>query len=183
MDLLSNLRSMLALLSPDSLNALQRYNPASFRLGFFILSVSMNLFFFPFLHSLVILESFLMTLSFLNQVISGKGLASKMHSRMRSSPSCLIDGFFGKRGGTPSGILGTWPEPEKKPVKLMYSLMQKNGYTFATVYNSKCVSVFLHQTISTITIQVPIGPFTSPDCKGNSMWFTFRLPSTGLKGA
>ena len=25
--------------------------------------------------------------------------------------------------------------------------MQKNGYTFATVYNSKCVSVFLHQTI------------------------------------
>ena len=146
MDLLSNLRSMLALLSPDSLNALQRYNPASFRLGFFILSVSMNLFFFPFLHSLVILESFLMTLSFLNQVISGKGLASKMHSRMRSSPSCLIDGFFGKRGGTPSGILGTWPEPEKKPVKLMYSLMQKNGYTFATVYSSKCVSVFLHQT-------------------------------------
>ena len=104
---------MLALLSPDSLNALQRYNPASFRLGFFILSVSMNLFFFPFLHSLVILESFLMTLSFLNQVISGKGLASKMHSRMRSSPSCLIDGFFGKRGGTPSGILGTWPEPKK----------------------------------------------------------------------
>ena len=113
MNLLSNLRSMLALLSPDSLNALQRYNPASFRLGFFILSVSMNLFFFPFLHSLVILESFLMTLSFLNQVISGKGLASKMHSRMRSSPSCLIDGFFGKRGGTPSGILGTWPEPAK----------------------------------------------------------------------
>ena len=25
--------------------------------------------------------------------------------------------------------------------------MQKNGYTFATVYNSKCVSGFLHQTI------------------------------------
>ena len=32
-------------------------------------------------------------------------------------------------------------------VNFMYSLMQKNGYTFATVYNSKCVSVFLHQTI------------------------------------
>ena len=30
---------------------------------------------------------------------------------------------------------------------LRYSLMQKNRYTFATVYNSKCVSVFLHQTI------------------------------------
>ena len=26
--------------------------------------------------------------------------------------------------------------------------MQKNGYTFATVYSNKCVSVFLHQTIS-----------------------------------
>ena len=25
--------------------------------------------------------------------------------------------------------------------------MQKNGYTFVTVYSSKCVSVFLHQTI------------------------------------
>ena len=25
--------------------------------------------------------------------------------------------------------------------------MQKNGYTFATVYSNKCVSVFLHQTI------------------------------------
>ena len=28
-----------------------------------------------------------------------------------------------------------------------YSLMQKNGYTFAIVHSSKCVSVFLHQTI------------------------------------
>ena len=27
--------------------------------------------------------------------------------------------------------------------------MQKTGYTFTTVYNSKCVSVFLHQTIGT----------------------------------
>ena len=26
-------------------------------------------------------------------------------------------------------------------------LMQKKGYTFATVYSSKCVSVFLHQTL------------------------------------
>ena len=25
--------------------------------------------------------------------------------------------------------------------------MQKNGYTFAIVYSSKCVSVFLHQTL------------------------------------
>ena len=31
--------------------------------------------------------------------------------------------------------------------------MQKNGYTFATVYNSKCVSVFLHQTIFSTTYQ------------------------------
>ena len=114
-DLLSNLRSILALLSPKELNALQRYNPASLRDGFLILSVSKNRFFFPFLHSQVILESSLMTLSFLNQVISGKGLASKMHSRIRSSPSCLIDGFFGKRGGIPSGILGfSPPEPFKK---------------------------------------------------------------------
>ena len=28
----------------------------------------------------------------------------------------------------------------------LYSLFQKNGYTFATVYNSKCVTVFLKQT-------------------------------------
>ena len=28
-----------------------------------------------------------------------------------------------------------------------YSLMQKIGYTFAIVYSSKCVSVFLHQTL------------------------------------
>ena len=28
-----------------------------------------------------------------------------------------------------------------------YSLIQKNGYTFAIVYSSKCVSVFLNQTI------------------------------------
>ena len=28
-----------------------------------------------------------------------------------------------------------------------YSLMQKNGYTFTIVYISKCVSVFLHQTL------------------------------------
>ena len=28
---------------------------------------------------------------------------------------------------------------------LSYSLMQKNGYTFATVYSSKCESVFLHR--------------------------------------
>ena len=25
--------------------------------------------------------------------------------------------------------------------------MQKNGYTFATVYSSKCVSIFLNQTL------------------------------------
>ena len=31
--------------------------------------------------------------------------------------------------------------------KIAYSLMQKNGYTFATIYSSKCVSVFLHQTL------------------------------------
>ena len=28
-----------------------------------------------------------------------------------------------------------------------YSLIQKNGYTFATVYFSKCVTVFLNQTL------------------------------------
>ena len=30
--------------------------------------------------------------------------------------------------------------------------MQKNGYTFATVYSSKCVSGFLHQTLSNLSI-------------------------------
>ena len=30
---------------------------------------------------------------------------------------------------------------------VLYSLIQKNGYTFATVYCSKCVSVFLNQTL------------------------------------
>ena len=34
--------------------------------------------------------------------------------------------------------------------------MQKNGYTFATVYSSKCVSVFLHQTISKNVINICI---------------------------
>ena len=29
----------------------------------------------------------------------------------------------------------------------LYSLMQKNGYIFALVYSSNCVSVFLHQTL------------------------------------
>ena len=33
-----------------------------------------------------------------------------------------------------------------------YSLMQKNGYTFTIVYSSKCVSVFLHQTLKTMII-------------------------------
>ena len=31
--------------------------------------------------------------------------------------------------------------------------MQKNGYTFAIVYSSKCVSVFLHQTLD-LTFEV-----------------------------
>ena len=105
---------MFALLSPELLNALHLYMPASLRVGFLILNVSKNLFFFPFLHSQVMRASSLMTLSFLYQVISGKGLASKMHSRIKSSPSCLIEGFLGNRGGIPSGILGlSPPEPEK----------------------------------------------------------------------
>ena len=31
--------------------------------------------------------------------------------------------------------------------KLHYSLIQKNRYTFASVYSSKCVTVFLNQTL------------------------------------
>ena len=31
--------------------------------------------------------------------------------------------------------------------------MQKNGYTFAIVYSSTCVSVFLHQTLLTSEVQ------------------------------
>ena len=119
-NLLSNLRSMFALLSPELLNALHLYMPASLRVGFLILRVSKNLFFFPFLHSQVMRASSLMTLSFLYQVISGKGFASKMHSRIKSSPSCLIEGFLGNRGGIPSGILGlSPPEPEKVHKKVM----------------------------------------------------------------
>ena len=38
-------------------------------------------------------------------VISGTGCASKTHSIINTSPSCRIVGFFGKRGGLPSGIL------------------------------------------------------------------------------
>ena len=30
--------------------------------------------------------------------------------------------------------------------------MQKNGYTFAIVYSSKCVSVFLHKTLAMIFV-------------------------------
>merc|ERR1711970_686576 len=115
----SNLRSMLALLSPNELNALHRYMPASARVGFLILSVSKKRFFLPFLHSQVILESSLMTLSFLYQVISGRGLASKMHSRMRSSPSCLILGFLGNLGGMPSGNLGFSPGVPSSKVRLI----------------------------------------------------------------
>ena len=109
------LRHDVSYLSPNELKALQRYIPASLRLGFLILKVSKNRFFLPFLHSQVILESCAMTLSLRYQVISGKGLASKMHSRMRSSPSCLILGFLGNRGGMPSGNFGFSPGvPEKK---------------------------------------------------------------------
>ena len=37
-----------------------------------------------------------------------------------------------------------------------YSLIQKNGYTFAIVYSSKCVSVFLNQTLL-ITLKCGFG--------------------------
>ena len=32
-------------------------------------------------------------------------------------------------------------------LSLMYSLIQKNGYTFAIVYCSKCLTVFLNQML------------------------------------
>ena len=51
----------------------------------------------------------LMDLSPLNHEISGMGLASRRHSMMRLSPSCLIVGFLGKRGGMPSGMRGLLP--------------------------------------------------------------------------
>ena len=34
-------------------------------------------------------------------------------------------------------------------IDFTYSLIQKNGETLATVYSSKCVTVFLNQTIHT----------------------------------
>ena len=119
-------------LSPKELKALQRYIPASLRLGFLILKVSKNRFFLPFLHSQVILESCAMTLSLRYQVISGKGLASKMHSRMRSSPSCLILGFLGNRGGMPSGNFGFSPgvPKKKKKINIFLTLFQ-----FSIIYN------------------------------------------------
>ena len=42
-----------------------------------------------------------------------------------------------------------------------YSLIQKNGDTFATVYNSKCVTVFLKQTLeseSMDSLKLKAGP-------------------------
>ena len=50
-----------------------------------------------------------------------------------------------------------------------YSLIQKNGDTFATVYNIKCVTVFMNQTIFLIVIKsykvlvVMIRKTTKPD--------------------
>ena len=41
-------------------------------------------------------------------------------------------------------------KPSKPPVFATYSLIQKNGYTFTTVYSSKCVTVFLNQTLCEI---------------------------------
>ena len=49
-----------------------------------------------------------------------------------------------------------------------YSLIQKNGYTFAIVYSSKCVSVFLNQTL-------PIG-----QCKSQIMYQTVLVSSVRL---
>ena len=54
-------------------------------------------------------KSVSLTLSDLNQVMSGSGLASRMHSMTRLSPSCLMVGFLGNLGGIPSGILGLLP--------------------------------------------------------------------------
>ena len=39
-------------------------------------------------------------------------------------------------------------------VSVVRDLIQKNGYTFATVYSSKCVTVFLNQTICTKEIKM-----------------------------
>ena len=40
------------------------------------------------------------------------------------------------------------PPPTCEVVTIMYSLIQKIGYTFATVFCSKCVTVFLNQTLN-----------------------------------
>ena len=54
--------------------------------------------------------------------------------------------------------------------------MQKNGYTFTTVYNSKCVSVFLHQTIiigrtfPKLKIPIPTGTFLDGNLCATVNW-------------
>ena len=106
----SKLRSMLALLSPKGLKALQRYIPPSCSVGFFIVNVSKNRCFLALMHSWLILGLSLIGTSFLNHVISGIGFASKMHSITKLSPSCFIVGFFGNLGGIPSGIFVFVPE-------------------------------------------------------------------------
>ena len=47
-----------------------------------------------------------------------------------------------------------------------YSLIHKNGYTFASVYSSKCVTVFLNQTIYYELSDVPNVGIEHPFC-----WF------------
>ena len=99
-------KEMLALLSPKLLKALQRYWPPSALVGFRISKVSRYVSLPVDLRDILMRVLPLMALVPWNQVISGTGCASSIHSIMRMSPSCLIVGFFGKRGGLPSGILG-----------------------------------------------------------------------------
>ena len=46
----------------------------------------------------------------------------------------------------------------------IYSLIQKNGYTFASVYSTKCVTVFLKQTLIT-----PISQLCPKSMQGNPL--------------
>lgn len=111
-DLPAKFNAIFAFDSPYALTALHRYWPPSSWVGARIVSVSVYwsraVFFRVMLYRGVVSS---IQMSPRNQRISGPGLASKMHSMIRSissligSSSCLIVGFLGKRGGLPAGIL------------------------------------------------------------------------------
>lgn len=97
-----------------------------------------------------------------NQVISGSGSASNTHSITNNSPSCLIDGFFGNRGGFPSGILtrnsgSYFPKIHNKK----FHLLQFSTAFEIEVDDGSCFSfrIFGHCLIFTLIITLSLFHF------------------------